>query len=206
MSLEDEFSRIVASRAWSSGETPCGPGSMIEACSTVLKVLPEWIAKFQITSIADLGCGDFHWMSRLDLSGIEYDGYDVVQELISSNQSRHSGPNIRFHHADFMTIPVPKVDLIVCKDVLPHLPNDLVLRALGTIQASGSRLLAATTAVGWAVAKREGLRIGGFSPVDLEALPFLMGAPLGAVEVPMKPGNPQKLFSLWDLYVKRLSK
>lgn len=202
MSLEDEFSRIVASRAWSSGETPCGLGSTLEACNAILKALPEWIAKFQITSIADLGCGDFHWMSRLDLSGIEYDGYDVVQELISSNQNRPSAPNVRFHHADFMTIQIPKVDLVVCKDVLPHLPTDLALRALGAIQASGSRLLAATTAVGWAAEKREGLRIGGFSPVDLEALPFLMGAPLEAVEVPMKPGNPRKLFALWDLIPK----
>lgn len=197
MSLKDEFSRIVASRAWGAGETPCGPGSTIEACRAILKALPDWITKFQISSIADLGCGDFHWMSQLDLSGIEYDGYDVVQELISSNQSCHARPNIRFHHADFMTIQIPKVDLVVCKDVLPHLPNDLVLRALGAIRASGSRLLAATTAVGWEIDKREGLRIGGFSPIDLEAVPFHMGTPLGAVEVPMKPGNPRKLFALW---------
>jgi hypothetical protein len=198
MNLEERFAGIVSSGTWGSEETPCGPGSTIEACRAILKALPEWIGKHGIRSIADAGCGDFHWMSQIDLAGIEYDGYDIVKELILENRRRHSKPNVRFHHVDIL-IPLPAVDLVLCKDVLGHLPTDLALAALRSIFASGSRFLAATTHVGWQAGYRVGMTVGGFSPLDLEQFPFSMESPLEAVDVPARPGNPRKLFALWRL-------
>lgn len=199
MSMEAVFSRIISSGAWGSAETPCGPGSTLEACHAILEQLPVWIKRFQIYSIADLGCGDWNWMSHLDLAGMEYDGYDVVRELVEMNAQKYARPGVRFHQADLTTLRIPKVDLVVCKDVLAHLPNDISTGILDAIRGSGSGMLAATTAVEWPADKRSGLKIGEFSPIDLEGPPFHMEEPLARVHVPMRPGNPAKLFALWKL-------
>lgn len=197
--MEDHFTRMAATGAWGSAETPCGPGSTIEACKGILERLPEWIRTHQIRSIADLGCGDFHWMSRLDLSGLEYDGYDVVRFLIERNVQKHGRDNIRFHHVDLTEQIVFHADLVILKDVLIHLPTVQAMEILGHVLSSQPRLLASTTSPGWPVSNRACMKIGEFSPIDLEAEPFRLGAPLDAVEVPHRARNPAKRFALWKL-------
>jgi SAM-dependent methyltransferase len=197
--MEEIFTRMAATGAWGSAETPCGPGSTLEACKNILERLPDWLLAYKIRSIADLGCGDFHWMSRVDLSGVQYDGYDVVQFLMEKNAKKHARDNIRFHHADLMTFMVPAVDLVVLKDVLIHLPTVQALEILGHAVGSHSKFIASTTSPGWPVTNRLCMRVGEFSPIDLEAEPFSLGAPLDSVEVPSRPGNPQKRFSLWRI-------
>lgn len=196
--MEAEFSRLVASGAWGCPETPCGPGSTLEACYEIIRVLPEWVARFRIRSVVDAGCGDFHWMGVVNLSGIEYDGYDIVHELVQTNQRLHGKSNIRFHHADIMGVSL-KADLVICKDVLSHLPTSTALAALECIRSSGSRYLAATTWLDWPVEKREGMPVGAFCPMSLEQPPFSLGIPIEAVPVPMRKGNPRKRFALWRL-------
>ena len=196
---ELRFTEMVSRNAWGSAETLCGPGSTIEACRNIIDKLPEWIKKHRISSILDLGCGDFHWMSQIDLSGVQYDGYDLVPYLVESAKAKYSAPNVRFHHGDLLNMAVPKADLVVCKDVLSHLPTDLALSAFRGVLGSGSRFFAASTHVGWPPEWREIKEEGGFSPVDLEQLPFSMGIPFDSVEIPAKPGNPKKLFALWKM-------
>lgn len=197
--MEAQFTRLAVTGAWGSLETPCGPGSTLEACSGILERLPKWIKGHGIRTIVDLGCGDFHWMGHLDLSGLEYDGYDVVRFLVERNVEKHQRGNIRFHHADLTTLVVPKVDLLVLKDVLIHLPTPQALEVLGRARASGSRFLASTTSPGYLASYRARMTVGDFAPVDLEAGPFSLGAPLDSVEVPNRPGNPKKFFALWKL-------
>jgi len=196
MNNEQEFSRIASSNMWGSQETPCGPGSTVEACKPILEALPRWISKFEVKSIVDLGCGDWNWMKHLDLSGIQYDGFDVVEFFIAGNR-KYETRNIRFHHADILEAEIPTSDLVICKDVLGHLPNDLVLKVLDKVKGK-ARLLAASTSVVWPSSKRVGMRVGAFSPIDLEGKPFNVGIPIAQVSVPNTPGNPPKLFSLWE--------
>lgn len=197
--MEEHFTRMAATGAWGSAETPCGPGSTLEACRGILDRLPEWIRTHKIRSIADLGCGDFHWMSHLDLSGLQYDGYDVVRFLIERNVAKHGRDNVRFHHADLTEPIVLHADLVILKDVLIHLPTVQALEILGHVISSKPRFLASTTSPGWPVSNRACMKIGEFSPIDLEAGPFLLGASLDAVEVPHRGENPTKRFALWKL-------
>ena len=197
--MEEEFTRIVASGRWGSSETPCGPGSTLVACRAILERLPEWIRVHRVASILDLGCGDFHWMSRVDLAGLEYDGHDVVRALVEANRARHGAPSVRFHHSDISGLAMPRADLVLCKDVLTHLPTGTAAAVLESVLRSGSRLLAATTAAWGAGRVRPEIPVGGFAPVDLEEPPFGLGPPLDAVEVPRAAGNPRKLFALWKL-------
>jgi SAM-dependent methyltransferase len=196
MNTEEEFSRIISQNIWGSPETPCGPGSTVEACQPILKVLPLWLAKYGVKSIVDLGCGDWNWMRYLNLVGIQYDGFDVVGTLIDGNR-KYETSTARFHHADILKVEIPAVDLVICKDVLGHLPNDLVLEVLAKIKRS-ARLLAATTSVVWPSSKRIGMSVGAFAPIDLEGEPFSMGIPVSQVLVPNTAGNPMKLFAIWE--------
>lgn len=198
MLMEERFTRIYTSNAWGSKETPCGPGSTLEACAPIIAKLPIWLDLHSVRSIVDLGCGDFHWMSQVDLGEIEYDGYDIVKEAVQA-ASKHSASNIAFHHADILAMQIPKVDLVICKDVLIHLPDADVLTLLQNIRSSGTRLLASTTSPGWNNAFRSGMKAGEFSPVDLEAAPFLLPPAINTVEVPHGNGKPRKFFALWDL-------
>lgn len=196
--MEAEFTRIIETNAWGSPETPCGPGSTLQACAPLLARLPLWFSRYKIHSLADLGCGDWNWMQHLRLAGIQYDGFDVVKDLVEKNR-RHARGNVRFHHADVSIMTVPKVDLVLVKDLLQHLPTETALELVAKVRQSGSGYLAATTAVGAPAEARKGMGVGGFVPLDLESSPFNLGAPVDAVDVPRKPGNPRKLLALWPL-------
>lgn len=196
--MEDIFTRIFKSNAWGCKETPSGPGSTIDACSGIITKIPFWIDLHSIQTILDLGCGDFHWMSQVDLDNVEYEGYDIVKEAVDA-ASRYVASNILFHQADVLKLQIPAADLVICKDVLIHLPDSDALTLLDSIRASGSRLLASTTAPGWNNMFRHGLKPGEFCPLDLQAEPFSLGTPIDLVEVPHKEGNPRKYLALWNL-------
>lgn len=196
--MEEIFTRIFKSNAWGSRETPSGPGSTREACAGIITKIPFWIDLHSIQTIVDLGCGDFHWMSQVDLDSVEYEGYDIVKEAVDS-ASKYAASNILFHQADVLRIQIPTSDLVLCKDLLIHLPDADALTLLQAIRQSGSRLLASTTAPGCNNLFRRGLKPGEFCPIDLEAEPFNLGSPIDMVEVPRKEGNPPKFLALWNL-------
>lgn len=198
MNLEERFSRIVSSNAWGSKETPCGPGSTIEACAEIIERLPLWIRALKIKSVVDLGCGDFHWLKEVDLSGLEYDGYDIVRSAVESAR-KYASKNIRFHHADILSIDIKRADLILCKDVLIHLPDQDVLTLLRHIRENGSHFLASTTAPGWPNIFRAGMNAGEFGPIDLQQTPYDLNVPIDMIEVPRKETNPKKFLALFDL-------
>lgn len=197
--MEERFTKIFTSNAWGSLETPSGPGSTLQACAPIIVKLPFWLDLHSVRSIVDLGCGDFHWMSQVDLGEIEYDGYDIVKEAVQA-ASKYTASNIAFHHADVLDLQIPRVDLVLCKDLLIHLPDSDVLKILQAIQSSGSRLLASTSSPGWENRFRVGMKAGEFSPIDLEGQPFLLPPAIDAVEVPHGKGNPRKFLALFDLH------
>jgi 2-polyprenyl-3-methyl-5-hydroxy-6-metoxy-1,4-benzoquinol methylase len=198
MNLEERFSRILSSNSSGSLETPCGPGSTLEACAEIIQRLPVWIRDHQVKTILDLGCGDFHWLKEVDMTGVEYDGYDIVQAAVEKAK-KHETKWRRFHHANILSVPLPKADLVICKDVLIHLPNDDVIGSIESILKAGSRFLAATTYPGWTNLFRSGMKAAEFAPIDLEQEPFSLGIPLDMVEVPRKEANPRKYLALWSL-------
>src|SRR5262245_1634569 len=81
-SLEDIFTSIYRSNAGGGASSVSGPGSDIEQSRTIVREIPRLLETLKISSILDIPCGDFHWMSRVDLGGIAYTGADVVTEII----------------------------------------------------------------------------------------------------------------------------
>jgi SAM-dependent methyltransferase len=109
-------------------ESASGPGSSRAAAQPTLKLLRRFLRNSDVTSILDLGCGDWNWMRHLNLPTastertLSYTGWDASAELIESLQQDFGSEQIDFAVADFNTQDLPQTDLIVIRDVLFHLP------------------------------------------------------------------------------------
>ncbi len=135
-------------------------------------------AELGVRSVLDIPCGDFHWMAQVELRLQEYIGADIVEPLIRSNQERYgraSQPKISFAQWNLLTASLPRVDLVLCRDCLVHLPLAEVAQALAQIKASGSTYLLTTTfpnhARNWDIAP------GDWRPLNLQMSPFALPPP-----------------------------
>jgi len=142
---EKIFTRIYVRNAWGEQESRSGPGSGKTRTGRLRSELSKLIRDLGVRSILDLPCGDFNWMSCVDLSSVQYMGGDIVTPLIANNDSLYAQPGRKFERIDMLHDPLPKVDLILCRDGLVHLSFLDIGRALDAMKKSGSVYLLATT-------------------------------------------------------------
>ena len=116
---------IKSSRESNVHESISGPGSSISNTIEVRSLLQEVIINYNIKSILDLGCGDWNWLQLIDLSGVTYEGWDADIDMISLNRSNYGNGDINFKSYDIVLSDYPEVDLIICRDVLFHMPIHL---------------------------------------------------------------------------------
>jgi SAM-dependent methyltransferase len=193
---EAAFTRLVDTFDWCPGprETPCGEGSFLKANEPVVRALQEWFTSYGIKSVVDVGCGDFHWMSGVDFTGMEYDGFDVVKKFVDALSCARGRQNIRFHHADAFKMKLPKADLYICKDVINHYTEPEGLALMERIRAA-SRHFAAITFPG---NRGPNVPKWKYRYIDFDAPPFSLGAPLASVPA-NESRRPQRVFSIWRL-------
>jgi SAM-dependent methyltransferase len=170
------FTQHYRSGDWGEPGTVSGPGSTIGRTSTIRKEMPILLEEFSIRTVLDAGCGDFTWFQVLELSLDSYVGVDVVPELVAANQVKYGTPRRSFHVLDITRDPLPRADLIVCRDCLVHLRNGHVSAALQNFRRSDSRYLVATTFTG--EHPNENVPLGGWRPLNLERSPFNLPPPL----------------------------
>lgn len=112
-------------------ESLCGSGSHMSNASDVIDFIQKTIDKHNIKSILDLGCGDWNWFKEINFSkNINYIGWDCDKEMIESNEQKYGSDKIKFEEKDIVTSVFPKVDLIICRDVLFHLEEELSLKII----------------------------------------------------------------------------
>lgn len=115
------FTYIYNKNIWQSDESRSGCGSELEQTKKVIEFLNYFIKNFNISSVADLACGDFNWQKYIDFSPLEkYYGIDIVSELIESNNKNFSSEKIEFLNLDIGEDTLPKADLVICRDCLVH--------------------------------------------------------------------------------------
>jgi len=200
--LKNTFTRISLGGLWGSKESMSGTGSELGATETLRKELPEMLKKFNIKSILDIPCGDFHWMKEIDFNalGVEYRGADIVSELITRNKILY--PDINFEVLDITQNKLPKVDLIFVRDCLGHLSDDNIFKALDNIRDSGSTYLAATSFTKWN--KNPDIPNGSWKCINLMIHPYLL-KPIYLINENCKEGYPHYndkcilLFKIEDL-------
>lgn len=179
MAPEQVFTEIYRKNAWRSAESVSGLGSALEQTVVIRRELPALVREFGWRSMLDLPCGDFHWLSRVQLD-LDYLGADVVEELVLHNQARHGRDGRRFVKLDLLADALPAADLVLCRDCLVHFSHADVRRALANLRASGSRFLLTTTHV-HAQGNRD-IPTGAFWPLDLQAPPFLLPRPIRLID------------------------
>ena len=64
-------------------------------------------------------------MSAVDLDGIKYIGGDISKELVDEVAAEHKGKGRRFVHLDLANDKLPKCDLIMVRECLIHLTDEL---------------------------------------------------------------------------------
>lgn len=188
------FSEMYRTNGWFQSESASGPGSTLQATESLRSILSEIVRDHRISSLLDAGCGDFNWMKEVELGTVEYTGVDVVgSDLIERNITLYGSDNRHFMVADVTTDDLPKVDLILCRDCLTHLPNKKVLQALRQFKRSGSTYLMTTTHP--KLTENADTFTGGYRPLNLERSPFELPVPLMIVGESSDSG----LLGLWKL-------
>jgi hypothetical protein len=174
---KEVFTQIYHSNRWGSAESVSGFGSEVKNTASLAKALPECFRELGIRTLLDLPCGDFNWMSRVDLDGVDYLGADIVEALIQRNQQTYTGRHgVRFEVLDLLTDALPKADLVLVRDCLVHFSNQDIRKALQNIRRSDCTYLLTTTFA--QLPRNRDIITGEWRPINLCKPPFLLPAPL----------------------------
>jgi glycosyltransferase involved in cell wall biosynthesis/SAM-dependent methyltransferase len=197
------FSDIYQSEYWRlGGESSSGPGSRREWTRGLQRELPKLLARLGVSTVLDLGCGDFNWMREVELGAVLYTGADVVFDVVLENRLRHGGPRRRFLYRDLTRDPLPRADLVLCRDVLIHFPDEDLIPAMQAIVDSGARYLLAGTFL--ARTENPPIVLGDWRPLNMQLPPLSMPPPADwLVETVSEPGFEDKRLALWDLHALR---
>jgi SAM-dependent methyltransferase len=171
------FQDIYERHTWPSQESLSGSGSDHRNTERIIRELPELLGRIGVRSILDIPCGDFHWMQRVNLSGIQYIGADIVDDLVESNQKRYGSPNRQFLHLDLLTEDLPACDLVFCRDCLFHFSHADVFRALRNLVRSKAKYLLTTTFTYRTYPRNGNIRTGEWTPINLEMPPYQLPPP-----------------------------
>lgn len=134
LELADAFARIYESGAWGGGEAPCsGRGSRGWYVGEWCLLMERELRRRGVSSVADLGCGDFTVGAAIARMGYAVTGVDVVQSIIDRNVRAYASDRVFFARADLTSDPLPRADAAIVRQVLQHLSNWEVGRALANV-------------------------------------------------------------------------
>ena len=196
---EDIFIDIFHRNKWRGKESVSGSGSDLFQTRVVRNELPAVCGDFDVHTMLDIPCGDFHWMKHVDLEGIDYNGADIVTDLIQQNK-RYETSNIHFCKLNLIDDKLPKVDLVFCRDCLVHLSFKDTFLALHNICGSGSTYLLTTTFTNRQL--NHDIATGHWRPLNLEVTPFSFPPPLKTINEECTEGDEafsDKSLGLWRL-------
>jgi SAM-dependent methyltransferase len=157
--------------------------------------LPELLRISGIEHMVDIGCGNFSWLRRINISGVSYLGIDIVSAIVTSNRGAYSGPNVKFREMDLISSKLPLADLIFCRDVMVHFPDDLIVASIQNIKRSGSTYLLATTFPD--IRETPSCNLGEWRPVNLCDSKFGLPEPSDLIEESRGDTYGRKCMGLW---------
>lgn len=170
--LTRTFNAVYASAKWAQGadgKGSSGPGSSLHATSEYRAFLENFLRTHNIKSVVDAGCGDWTFSSQVNWNHARYTGIDISTDVIDTVRKRYSSDTISFE-AGNITESLPSADLLLCKDVLQHLPNELVQRFIKNNLRPGKYK--------WAIITNDkgpdnrDIAAGEHRPIDLSKPPF----------------------------------
>jgi SAM-dependent methyltransferase len=200
-STQQVFARMYEQNSWANAESASGNGSDLKQTAIVRSELSSLIADLGIRTLLDAPCGDFYWMKEVDRHGCRYLGVDIVPQMIALNERTYGNGTVSFAVLDITKDELPRVDLILCRDCLVHLPLEAGVKILQAFAKSGSTYLLSTTYPGLVKRNRPLYITGNWRPLDLERAPFLLREPLRVINEGCTEAEdyPEKSLGLWEL-------
>lgn len=126
----DIFSEVYEKKLWvenpnNQEDFYSGSGSYGDIASEYISCVNNFIKDNNITTITDIGCGDFKIGSQIASGNpnLKYTACDVVPSLIERNKKKFSNSNVEFKVIDGSKDPLPLSQLLTIRQVLQHLSN-----------------------------------------------------------------------------------
>lgn len=198
-SAEQVFAKVYSENSWGDPESRSGPGSSLAQTNIVRQELKALVKELCATSMLDVPCGDFNWLSKVELE-VDYLGADIVQALVEENTNKFGNNSRHFIKLDMIQDKLPQVDIILCRDVLVHFNNKQIFRTIKNIKQSNSKYLLTTTFP--AVNKNINIVTGEWRALDLCKPPFNFPAPIKIIIEQCKEENElssSKCLGLWKI-------
>ena len=136
------FTKIYEEGTWGASDDPgqrffSGSGSRDDA---VVRTYVDAVARFlrslgRKPDVVDLGCGDFRVGSQLRALCARYVACDIVEPLIAFNARKYEDLDVDFRTLDLTTDALPPGDVVFVRQVLQHLSNAEIARAVRKIPA-----------------------------------------------------------------------
>jgi SAM-dependent methyltransferase len=195
--LTNTFNRIYAEGTWGkdvAGKGTSGTGSTLEITREYRAYVEDFMKKHSVKSVVDAGCGDWSFSSAMDWGDASYLGVDIASDVIAAVRNKHEKGKIKFQVGD-ITDELPAADLLISKDVLQHLSNELVHKFIRNNLRKGKyKWVILTNNRG---SENRDVASGGYRAIDLAAPPFEVR---GLVDLPITFGDEtSKITSLLHL-------
>jgi SAM-dependent methyltransferase len=190
--MKNVFEDIIKHRRWS--EVTCGSGSTLKNTESLREQLVPFLQKHNITSMADIPCGDFSWMSLVEFpEGFRYVGGDIVGFMVEEN--RQKWPDVEFLEFDISQDPIPDVDLLFCRDCLFHFSLNDIEKTLANICKSNIKYVMFTS---YYDGENHDIATGSFRPLSFTATPFNFSEPIDFIREDM-PKEKSRRICLWSI-------
>jgi hypothetical protein len=197
-SRREVFASIYKNNYWGDAHTS-GQGSTLAATSITRSVIKKVVTDYKINSIVDVACGNLAWMPLVldELDGVSYTGCDIVEDLV--RQHENTFPHLNFSVLDFVSEPIPKAELIICREAHQHLPIQDIKKSLLNFSKSGANYLLATTHLRRCGIKNHlNIKVGRCRDRNLMLSPFLLPNPL-CLFPDTEMNTKDKFLGLWKL-------
>jgi SAM-dependent methyltransferase len=184
--LTNTFDRIYAEGTWgkdAAGKGTSGTGSTLAITREYRAYLEDFLKKHDVKSVVDAGCGDWSFSSAIDWGNASYLGVDIASDVIATNRRKHETDKIEFQVGD-ITDELPAAELLISKDVLQHLSNELVHKFIrNNLRTRNYKWVILTNDRG---SDNRDVASGGYRAIDLAAPPFEVS---GLIDLPIKFGH-----------------
>ncbi|QHT67881.1 class I SAM-dependent methyltransferase [Rhodocytophaga rosea] len=200
--IKDVFTFIFETNHWQGSDSVSGAGSDYAQTVAVAEALPSLLAAHSIKTMLDLPCGDFLWMSQLNLPLEQYIGADIVNSLITHHQQTYTSPARQFQVIDLTKDSLPEVDLIFCRDCLVHLSFDDIRKVFQNLVSSNIQYILTTTFTDRT--ENKDIITGDWRTLNLQTAPFNLPAPIAVINEQCTEGNgayADKSMALWEVKV-----
>jgi hypothetical protein len=152
-----------------------GHGSGRSASELFVNYVNNLIAIHSVSSIVDVGSGDWSYMKDVNIAS--YNGYDVSSFIVdkttalygNNTTDKDDGKFVAFHVSGINQI-YESADMMICKDVLQHLPLDAAQHIVD--QHSKFKISILVNDATMDIPNDDILMAGGYRSLDVEKPPF----------------------------------